>query len=55
MLDQGTMSMPDIIYTTEEGVMFAFETITDNYGNIEIQAKEETCDFLNIQIEINKI
>lgn len=55
MLDQGTMSMPDIIYTTEEGVIVAFETITDNYGNIEIQAKEETCDFLNIQIEINKI
>lgn len=55
MLDQGAMSMPDIIYTTEEGVIVAFETITDNYGNIEIQAKEETCDFLNIQIEINKI
>lgn len=55
MLDQGKLSMPDIMYQNEEGITIAFETITNNYGDAEIQAKEETCTFLNITLETNKI
>lgn len=55
MLDQGTMSMPDIVYTNAEGVTIAFDTITNNYGETEIQAKEEACNFLEIQLETHKI
>jgi len=57
MLEQGIMSMPDIIYTRETGVTVtvAYETITNNYGIEEIQAKIETCTFLNIELEQHKI
>lgn len=55
LLNQGQMSMPDIVYTTTEGVTIAFETTTNNYGIEEIQAKEETCQFLNIELEQHRI
>lgn len=55
MLDQGKMSMPDIVYVNEQNVIVAYETITNNYGDSEIQAKIETCEFLKIQYESNKI
>jgi hypothetical protein len=55
LLDQGAMSMPDITYTTTEGVTIAYETTTNNYSEVEIQAKEETCQFLNIELEQHKI
>lgn len=55
LLDQGTMSMPDIVYTTTEGVSVAYETTTNNYGFEEIQAKEETCQFLQIELEQHRI
>ncbi|MGV3076379.1 hypothetical protein ACEE21_14970 [Clostridium baratii] len=55
MLDTGRMSMPDMIYKTEQGVVIAYETITNNYSEVEIRAKEETCEFLKIEIEMNKI
>lgn len=54
-LEQGQISMPDIAYTTVEGVQVAYETVTDNYGNQEIQAKEEACTILEINLEINRI
>lgn len=55
LLDQGTMSMPDIVYTTEEGVTMAFETITNNYGEVDIVAKQETCTFIKAELELHKI
>lgn len=55
MLDQGKMSMPDIAYVSKEGTIVAYETITNNYGQEEIQAKEETCTFLEIELVQNKI
>lgn len=55
LLDQGLMSMPDIVYTTKQEVTIAFETVTNNYGIEEIQAKETTCEFLEIELELHKI
>lgn len=55
MLDNGRLSMPDITYTTEEGTTICYDTITNNYGETEIQAKEETCTFLKAEMELNKI
>lgn len=55
MLNEGAMSMPDITYTTEQGVTISYETTTNNYGEVEIQAKEETCQFLNIELEQHRI
>ena len=49
------MSMPDMVYKSETGTVIAYETITNNYGETEIRAKEETCEFLKIELETNKI
>lgn len=55
LLDQGAMSMPDIVYTTEEGVTMAYETTTNNYGEEDIVAKQETCTFIKAELELHKI
>lgn len=55
MLDQGKMSMPDMVYVTKEGVTIGYETTTNNYGVEEIQAKMETCTFLEIEYQEHKI
>lgn len=55
MLDEGRMSMPDMVYKSETGTVIAYETITNNYNETEIRAKEETCEFLKIELETNKI
>lgn len=54
-LEDNRISMPDIAYTSVEGVTMAYETVTDNYGNAEIQAKEEACTVLELNLEINRI
>ena len=55
MLDNKLMSMPDIVYTTEEQTVIAYETVTSNYNLEDIQAKMETCTFLKIEYTENKI
>lgn len=55
LLDQGAMSMPDIIYTLETGVTMAYETTTNNYGEEDIIAKQETCTFIKAELELHKI
>lgn len=50
-LRQGKLSMPDIIYKTEQGTYLAIEVTTDSYGNAEIDAKLETCELLNIEVQ----
>lgn len=55
MLDQGKLSMPDIVYKNTEGVTIGYETVTNNYGEIEIQAKMETCTFLEIEYQEHRI
>lgn len=49
-LKNNQLSMPDIIYKTEQGTYEAIEVTTDNYGNEEIEAKTMTCELLSIEV-----
>lgn len=49
-LKNNQLSMPDIIYETEQGTYEAIEVITDNYGNTEIDSKIMTCELLSIEV-----
>jgi len=39
-LQDNKLSMPDAVYTTDSGVVVAFEVVTVHYGREEIVAKE---------------
>lgn len=49
-LQNNQLSMPDIIYKTEQGTFEAIEITTDNYGNAEIDSKIMTCELLSIEV-----
>lgn len=49
-LKNNQLSMPDIVYKTEQGTYEAIEIVTDNYGNEEIEAKTMTCELLSIEV-----
>lgn len=49
-LKNNQLSMPDIIYKTEQGTFEAIEVTTDNYGNEEIESKIMTCELLSIEV-----
>ena len=49
-LKNNQLSMPDIVYKTEQGIYEAIEIVTDNYGNEEIEAKTMTCELLSIEV-----
>lgn len=49
-LKNNTLSMPDIIYRSEQGTYEAVEITTDNYGNAEIDSKAMTCELLSIEV-----
>lgn len=49
-LKNNQLSMPDIVYKTEQGIFEAIEITTDNYGNEEIEAKTMTCELLSVEI-----
>lgn len=51
-LKHNQLSMPDIVYKTEQGTLMAIEVVTDNYGNQEITAKLETAEILGAEIII---
>ena len=53
-MQEGLLSMPDAVYTREDGVSVAFEVTTGNYGNEEIAAKEETAAALGAEIEFTR-
>ncbi len=50
-LQEGRLSMPDAVYTREDGVSVAYEVTTSNYGQEEITAKEEAAAALGAEIE----
>ena len=54
-LQSGEMSMPDGLYTSDAGVSVAVEIITSNYGEAEINMKEETAEALGASLEIQKV
>lgn len=45
-----TLSMPDVVYKTEQGTYLAIEITTDSYGQAEIDAKIETCELLGLEV-----
>lgn len=49
-LKNNQLSMPDIIYQTEQGTYEAIEVVTDNYGNEEIESKAMTCELLSLKV-----
>lgn len=49
-LQNNSLSMPDIVYKTEQGTYEAIEIITDSYGKEEIQSKTMTCELLSIEV-----
>lgn len=49
-LKNNQLSMPDIVYKTEQGTYEAIEITTDNYGNEEIEAKTMTCELLSVEV-----
>ena len=44
------LSMPDVVYKTEQGTYEAIEVVTDNYGNAEIDSKTMICELLSIEV-----
>jgi predicted transcriptional regulator len=55
MMQDRLISMPDGVYTTETGVMTAYEVITDSYGRQEMLAKEVTVEIMNYSYETKRI
>lgn len=55
MLQEGLISVPDLMYTSKEGIEIAYEVVTDSYGKEQIEAKERACEILEVQLEQHKI
>ena len=53
--NQGNMSMPDGGYFTSTGTIECIEIITNNYGQIDIEHKQNTIDFLGASCNFIKI
>jgi len=53
-LQDGRLSMPDAVYTRSDGISVAFEVVTNNYGQSELEAKEQAAEALGAEIEIQK-
>lgn len=53
-LRENRFSMPDAVYTRDNGVSVAFEVTTGSYGSEEIAAKEETAEALGVEIEFHR-
>lgn len=47
--EQGLISPPDGFYTTEQGTIMAIEVVTNSYGQVEIEAKQEFCSLMGMQ------
>ena len=46
------MSVPDCVIVSD--VTYAFDVVTDNYSNVDIQLKEEFCEHLEIELKIER-
>lgn len=54
-LQERAVSMPDASYTTETGVDIAYEIVTNNYGEAEIESKETAAEELGLSIEFQRV
>ena len=55
MLAKGLISMPDAVYTNEQGLLVSFESITNNYGKEELQAKEAFVEIMKTEYETRRV
>lgn len=55
MLNKSLISMPDAVYTNEQGVQVAYEVITNSYGQAELQAKEAFVAIMKTDYETMRI
>jgi hypothetical protein len=55
MLTQKLISMPDAIYTNEQGVQVSFEVITNNYGEAELQSKEAFVEIMKTEYQTVRV
>jgi hypothetical protein len=51
----GLISMPDAVYTSEQGVEVAYECVTSSYTAESILSKMTTCEIMNYQFESTNI
>lgn len=54
-LNQGNLSMPDGGYFTESGTIECIEIITNSYGQLDIEHKQNTISFLGASCNFIKI
>ncbi|MFQ9514644.1 MAG: hypothetical protein ACLRZ9_02340 [Eubacterium sp.] len=50
-IDRGMLSAVDVVYTSVTGETCGIEVTTNNYGDIEIQQKEECGELLQMEIQ----
>lgn len=55
MLNKSLISMPDAVYTNEQGVQVAYEVVTNSYGQAELQAKEAFVAIMKTDYETTRI
>jgi hypothetical protein len=55
MMQDRLISMPDGIYTSEKGIVTAYEVITDSYGKQELLAKEVAIAIMKYDYETKRI
>jgi predicted transcriptional regulator len=55
MMQNRIISMPDAVYTNEDGIEVAYEVITGNYGRQEMLAKEIAVSILQYSYETERI
>lgn len=55
MLNRGLISMPDALYTNDQGIQVSYEVITNNYGKEELQAKEAFVQIMQTEYETTRI
>lgn len=48
-------SIPDIVYTTDEGITIALEITTNNYTTERMELKENFCNATNIELKAVKV
>lgn len=55
MLNKGLISMPDCIYSNDQGSEISFEVITNNYGQAELMAKEAFVQVMGTEYETTRV
>ena len=55
MLKSGDISSPDCVYTNSSGEAIAYEVVTDNYRQTQLDAKYAMCQYMNYKVETERV